>query len=136
MAKIEPVLKIWYDALNENKILGLKCNRCGSVEFPPVPICNDCSCTDMEWVEMSGEGELDTFCFSPMGIPPYHEEPTMCGFGRLKEGMLFNSAIVNATGKDQNALSERLSKTGPIPFAMVVTKLDENISFPQFVIKD
>lgn len=133
---MEPILKRWYDSLKEGKILGLRCKKCGATEFPPVPVCNVCSSTSMEWVEMSGEGELISFSFSPMGIPPYHDKPTMCGFGKLKEGMLFNTAIINARGRDQAALLEQLSLQKTIPVELVITALDENISYPQFKITE
>lgn len=134
MATMEPIVKKWYDALKEGKILGLKCRDCGVVEFPPVPICNECSSTDMEWVEMSGEGELITFCFSPMGVYPYHSDPNLTGFTRLKEGMLFASVFVNATGADQQTLVNRL-REGSVPIELEITQLDENISFPNLRLK-
>lgn len=129
MATMEPIVKKWYDTLKEGKIMGLKCKDCGVIEFPPVPICNSCSCTDMEWVEMSGEGELLTFCFSPMGVYPYHSDPVLTGFARLKEGVQFASVFNDATGADQQMLMERL-RAGSVPIKLEITKLDENISFP------
>ena len=129
MATMEPVVKKWYDALKDGKILGLKCKDCGVIEFPPVPICNDCSGTDMEWVEMSGDGELITFSFSPMGIYPYHDDPALTGYTRLKEGMLFASVFTNASAADQQTLLERLRK-GAVPIKLEIAQLDENISFP------
>jgi uncharacterized OB-fold protein len=135
MATMEPIVKKWYDALKEGKILGLKCKDCGAIEFPPVPVCNICSGTNMEWVEMSGEGELITFCFSPMGVYPYSTDPALTGFARLKEGMLFASVFVDASGSDQSVLMERLKK-GPVPIKLEIKQLDENISFPNFRLKE
>lgn len=129
MATMEPIIKKWYDALNEGKIMGLKCKDCGIVEFPPVPICNSCSCTDMEWVEMSGEGELITFCFSPMGVYPYHTEPALTGFARLKEGMQFASVVIDASGADQQVLIERL-REGSVPVKLEISQIDDNFRFP------
>lgn len=127
---MQPILKIWYDTLKEEgKIKGLKCKDCGAVEFPPVPVCNDCGKFDMDWVEMSGEGELVSFAFSPMGIAPYHENPVMIGFVRLKEGMLFSSTLLDLKAEDQPVLLERL-KEGNIPVELTVQPLDDTIHFP------
>ena len=123
---MEPILKIWYDSLKENKILGLKCTRCGSIEFPPVPVCNECGCMEMEWIEMCGEAEIISFANSIFGIQPYIEEASVCGFGRVKEGPLHVARIVNATKEDESSLFENL----PIPARLVVEKLDEDVYFP------
>lgn len=61
MTTMQPYVKEWYDYLEEGKIMGLKCKKCGAYEFPPVPVCNECSSTDMEWVEMSGKAKLVGF---------------------------------------------------------------------------
>ncbi|MBR2551572.1 MAG: hypothetical protein IKF05_01085 [Erysipelotrichaceae bacterium] len=52
----EMIVKKYYDALAEGKILGRKCPRCGHIEWPPVYACNKCGCTETEWVEMPEEG--------------------------------------------------------------------------------
>ena len=81
---MEPIVKKWYDGLNEGKLLGLKCKRCGTVEFPPFPVCNTCSCTDLEWIEISGEGMMDSFAMQleQSGI---REEEYYARLGRKKE---------------------------------------------------
>jgi len=128
-------MKIWYDALREEgKIKGLRCKDCGAVEFPPVPVCNDCGKFDMEWVEMSGDGELVSFAFSTMGIAPYHQNPVMIGYVRLKEGMLFNSTILGLEAEDQPELLERL-RNERIPVELAVQPLDDTISFPMLRLK-
>lgn len=49
------------EALKGNKLLGLKCNQCGAVTVPPKITCSECTSTDMDIVELSGEGEIQTF---------------------------------------------------------------------------
>jgi len=131
MTKMEPYIKNWYDQLRDGKIMGVKCKRCGTYEFPPVPICNSCSGVDMEWVEMSGEGELMTFSFSPMGIPPYHTDPVMGGYFKLKEGPAFVSWLLDVGPDDQQDLFTRL----PVAVHAEIKQLDENISWPVFRVK-
>ena len=50
---LKPIIKTFYDALEEGTILGRKCQRCGHVEFPPFLCCNDCGCLDTEWVDLT-----------------------------------------------------------------------------------
>lgn len=54
-AKLERIVQRYYDALEDGKILGRKCTRCGHVEFPPYLACNTCGNLDTEWYEMSGK---------------------------------------------------------------------------------
>ena len=39
---LEKVVQGFYDRLEEGKICGRKCPKCGAVEFPPVYACNSC----------------------------------------------------------------------------------------------
>ena len=50
---LKPIIKTFYDALEEGTILGRKCERCGHIEFPPFLCCNECGCLDTEWVDMT-----------------------------------------------------------------------------------
>ena len=45
-------------SLNEEKIMGSKCKKCGALALPPRPICVSCFSSEMEWVELKGTGKL------------------------------------------------------------------------------
>ena len=49
------------EALKENKLLGLKCQECGTITVPPKMTCQKCTSPDMEIVELKGEGKIRTF---------------------------------------------------------------------------
>jgi len=57
---ISKTLKFW-EGIKEGKIYATKCKKCGKLYFPPVADCSACLSSEMEWVELSGEGELETF---------------------------------------------------------------------------
>lgn len=57
--KYEKIVKTFYDALEEGKILGRKCTACGHIEYPPYLACNTCGNLDTEWVELSGKATLN-----------------------------------------------------------------------------
>ena len=56
--KLEKVVEKFYLGLEEGKILGRKCPKCGHVEFPPVYACNNCGNYETEWYEISGKAKL------------------------------------------------------------------------------
>ena len=53
--------KEYSEALMENKLLGLKCQECGSITVPPKMTCQKCTSPNMEIVELKGEGKIRTF---------------------------------------------------------------------------
>jgi len=62
--------RTYSDALKKNKLLGLKCNDCGTFTCPPKMTCQECAGTDLEIAELSGKGEIVTFTqtfVSPLG---------------------------------------------------------------------
>ena len=53
--------KDYNEALKENKLLGLKCQECGTVTVPPKMVCRKCTSPNMEVVELKGKGKIQTF---------------------------------------------------------------------------
>lgn len=57
--------------LEEGKVMGTKCNKCGTLHFPPVADCAECLSSDVEWFEVSGTGNLVSFSklmYAPVGF--------------------------------------------------------------------
>lgn len=53
--------RTYSDALKQSKLMGLKCNECGTYTCPPKMTCQECTGSDLEIVQMSGKGEIKTF---------------------------------------------------------------------------
>ena len=53
--------KEYNEALKKDKLLGLKCKECGTINVPPKMVCGQCTSLDMEVVELSGKGNIQTF---------------------------------------------------------------------------
>lgn len=70
---IERIVVKYYDALEEGKILGRKCKKCGHIEWPPYLACNTCGCLDTEWTELSGEA----MCNQILPAPACFMEPDL-----------------------------------------------------------
>ena len=53
--------KEYSEALKKDKLLGLKCKECGKINVPPKMVCGQCTSLDMEVLELSGKGNIQTF---------------------------------------------------------------------------
>jgi uncharacterized OB-fold protein len=63
-----PFSDIAFEAyLTEEKLMGSRCAKCGALFVPPRPICLDCRAVDMQWVELSGRGNLAAFTCIAIG---------------------------------------------------------------------
>lgn len=78
--------------LNEEKLMGSKCKKCGALYTPPRPICIKCRGGEMEWVEIKGKGKLAAFTSIVVGPPLMVElgydrkNPYCSGVVQLEEG--------------------------------------------------
>jgi hypothetical protein len=78
--------------LNEEKLMGSKCKKCGALFVPPRSICIKCYSLEMEWVEMKGKGKLTAFTCIAVGPPLMIQEgydrkhPYCSGVVELEEG--------------------------------------------------
>jgi len=79
--------------LNEEKLMGSKCAKCGALFVPPRSICIRCYNTKMEWAQMKGKGKLVSFTCIAVG-PPYmikegydRQHPYCSGVVELEEGV-------------------------------------------------
>jgi len=85
-----PVLKtrLFWEKLKEGKVYATKCRKCGKVYYPPQGDCAPCLSSDMEWVELSKEAELETYTHAlqrPAGFDQY--EPYIIAIARTKDGV-------------------------------------------------
>ena len=71
--KLERIVKTYYDALEEGKVLGRKCPACGHVEFPPYLACNECGNLDTEWVDLTNTRAHIKQILPPLNIFPERE---------------------------------------------------------------
>jgi uncharacterized OB-fold protein len=59
------------DYLEQDKVMGTRCKKCGLSFFPPRADCHQCLTGDMEWFEISGTGKLVTYSkleYAPVGF--------------------------------------------------------------------
>lgn len=91
---MELVATKFYRFLNEGRIMALKCGACGAWVFPPVTHCRECSSGDLDWDELSGEGELLYFSSSALPAIRFADyAPYAYGLVKLKEGPVWLSMV-------------------------------------------
>jgi len=97
-----PISDIAYNQfLQEEKLMGSKCEQCGTVYVPPRPICIECRKSDMQWIEMKGKGKLAAFTSISIGPSFMIEEgynrknPYCVGVIELDEGPRVDARIEN-----------------------------------------
>ncbi|MBE0480402.1 MAG: Zn-ribbon domain-containing OB-fold protein [Dehalococcoidia bacterium] len=86
--------KMFAEGLKENKLLGLKCRKCGSFTAPPKKVCMECTSEDLDIVQLSGKGEVRTF--TVIRVPPEGlDAPYVIGMVELDEGPWLMGNIVD-----------------------------------------
>jgi len=85
--------------LDEEKLMGSRCEKCGALYVPPRPICIKCHSSEMAWVEMGGKGTLRAFTCIAIGLPFMIDEgfdrkhPYCSGVVELEEGPRVDARI-------------------------------------------
>jgi len=83
---VHKTAKFW-EALREGKIVTTRCKRCGRIYFPPTADCTRCMGDEMDWIELSGEAELEAFTEIHIKPASFRNYPNyICAVGKLKEG--------------------------------------------------
>ena len=79
--------KFW-EGLKEEKVYSTKCKKCKKLHFPPVADCGECGSSNLEWIELDGEGEVVTFTQVFVKPPSFSESPVyIVAIAKLKEGI-------------------------------------------------
>ena len=55
------IFKDYSEALQKDKLLGLKCKECSAVIVPPKMVCLACGSPNLDIIELGGQGEIQTF---------------------------------------------------------------------------
>ena len=108
-AKMEKIVKTFYDQLEKGKIMGRRCTACGNVEFPPVFICNKCGCFETEWIELSGKATFQSLMVANGQTQKYQDlMPYGLGAVTLEEGSEVNALIGGITPENAEEYRHKL----------------------------
>ena len=95
--------------LEKGKFLGLRCNNCNAVTFPPMAVCRSCGGTALKVTEIGGEGILRTFTVirvAPEGMDP----PYVTAMVETDEGawVMGNLVGINPDDADMRLMGQRV----------------------------
>jgi len=71
----EKLTEFW-NGLEKGKVYASKCKKCGYITFPPTADCSHCLNQEMEWVDIQGEGEIETFTHVVIRPASFQKYPT------------------------------------------------------------
>jgi len=92
--------KFW-EGLRERKIYATKCQKCGKLHFPPVADCGDCGSSNVTWIELEGEGEIETFTQVVVKPASFSNESNyIVAIARLKEGVRALAWLIGVERED------------------------------------
>lgn len=109
--EVRPFNDISYERfLSEDKLMGSKCKKCGVLSVPPRSICIKCYSSELEWVEMKGNGELAAFTCIAIG-PPFmikegydRKHPYVSGVVELEGGARVVARIEGVDGNEPETI--------------------------------
>ena len=85
----------FYAYVREGRLMGARCLSCGRLLVPPRPVCPSCYGSEFEWVELSGEGVIESYTVIHVAPPRFQEEaPYIVAVVRLKEGVKLPGRLV------------------------------------------
>jgi hypothetical protein len=69
-------LSEFWNGLEKGKVYASKCKKCGRITFPPTADCSRCLSSGPEWVDIQGEGEIETFTHIVIRPASFQNHPT------------------------------------------------------------
>ncbi len=78
----------FWAGIQKGKVCATRCPRCGKISFPPTSDCSQCLHSGPEWIELQGEGEIETFTHVVIRPASFadHETYTVA-VAKMKEGV-------------------------------------------------
>jgi len=126
---VAPDMKPFFDAAKRHQLVVQRCAQCGTPRFPAREICSNCLSRAVDWLPVSGEGEV--FSYNVMH-QVYHpgfadEVPYAVVVIKLKEGAKMNSNLVGVKPHD--------IKIG-MPVRVVFEDISEEVTLPKFKVRE
>jgi len=93
---VQSVPRVWREQKYKYRLIGTKCEKCGSIFYPPKKICLKCGSEKMEEVKLPEEGILEnyTIIYYPTRDFTYNP-PIIVGLIRLTNGVRILAQVVD-----------------------------------------
>ena len=99
--RISPNVENFYKYCAQQKLMGVKCTKCGTILCPPRSLCPNCFNPNLDWIELKGQAQLLTFTI--IHFPPRQfqaMEPYAVGIAKMSEGPHLPGMIKNVKLED------------------------------------
>ncbi len=91
----------FWEATNEHKLVLQYCNECDTYTYYPRGVCINCMNYDLEWKEVSGEGEIYSYTITENAPEGFEDDvPYTVASVDLKEGARVLTNIVSIDPED------------------------------------
>ena len=113
--------------MSEGKLMGSRSKVTGEIYIPPRPMCPRTFSMDMEWVELSGKGELAAFTAVYIGPTAMIDagydrtNPYCSGIVRLVEGPSISAQILGVDASQPQSIAIGT----PLQVSIIERNLDE-----------
>jgi uncharacterized protein len=116
----------YWDGAAEGQLLIQRCERCGHVFHPPLPVCPSCHSTELSWQPASGRGKVFSFTIVHIAAHPALAErvPYVAALIELEEGPRMVANMLEVA--PENVRIDMPVKVQFVPVA-------DGIKLPQFV---
>ena len=104
-------IESYLEFLRSKKLMGSKCKKCGEIYVPVRRLCTKCNSVDMEWVEMSGKGNVAAFTSITVGTPFFvskgydRKNPYCFSVIQLEEGPMVSGQLVGVDEKNPDTIN-------------------------------
>ncbi len=91
-----PETQPFWDGCEEGVLRINRCCACGDAYFPPSLICPECSSTDIEFFDASGDATLYSYTIQQKPLALWgSDQPRSVALVKLAEGPMLTSSVVN-----------------------------------------
>jgi len=104
-------IESYLEFLRSKKLMGSKCKKCGEMYVPVRKLCTKCNSVDMEWVEMSGKGNVAAFTSITVGTPFFvtkgydRKNPYCFSVIQLEEGPMISGQLMGVDEKTPDTIN-------------------------------
>ena len=124
----------FYRFMNEGKLMGAKCIKCGKIMLPPRPICIQCYSENLEWIKLENKGKLLTYTIIHVAPPQFqHLVPYAVGIIELEKGLKL-PGMIKGTDFDKIKIGMEL-KIEVEPVTKEETEEQEWPAWPKYYFK-
>ncbi len=81
-------IESFYEFIKQERVMGAKCQKCGTLLLPPKPMCPKCFSKDLKWKEFEKRGKLLTYTVIHVSTKKFQAlTPYAVGIAELEGGI-------------------------------------------------